>query len=176
MEYVPAGVARLLGLGGEGVGVLPPGLVLLLDDEPPHAIRNGRRAIKTRITPARRLFLSIPPNKTIAGRTNHSASQILDLKSAGKRDADAPVVLTVTWTGNVPDEVAATVCGEKEHLAPTGNWAQERANVWFASAVPGANVKSSDPDCPAASDKVCWVATNGPAAVVVAAAPRIAIP
>src|SRR5579862_2344545 len=141
MEYVPAGVARLLGLGGEGVGVLPPGLVLLPDDEPPHATRNTRRTIKTRIRLASRLFLSTPTNRTIPGRTNHRASRTWDLKSAGRRDADVPVVFTVTCTGNVPDELATTVCGEKEHLAPTGNWAQEKANVWFAAELAAANVK-----------------------------------
>jgi len=146
----------LLGLGGEGVGLL---LGVVLDEPPPPHATNNPRTVKTTIT-SRACFLALAfrmtsLTSTIAGKSKQKANS--DGCANGERlnKAVAPVVLTLTLTDGRPDEVANTVAGENEQVLPMGRFAHEKENVWFSAAPVGAKLRSSDAVCPAATEVLC---------------------
>ena len=143
IEYVPAGVARLAGVGGGGVGLLF-GVLLVEDELPPHASSDARITTST-ISASSLSFLPLPflrmsLNSTMPGRSNHNAYILGCANGEGAREAVTLVVLTVTFMVT-PDEVANAVCGEKEQVAPMGKLAHKNEKVWFTATLAGVKAR-----------------------------------
>jgi hypothetical protein len=151
IEYVPAGVARLLGVGGRGVGLVV-GVLVVAGEPPPHASRDSRTTTRTTTRTTRVIRLSFLPvallrmsrNSTIPGKSKHNAYSVGCPNGEGRREAFAAVVLTVTWIGGTPDEVAMAVGGEKEQAAPMGKLAHENEKVWLRAALTGAKARANE--------------------------------